>query len=416
MKPAPCPERGAFARIVPITLIQAVGLACGVVGVKITSWLVPPADYGTYGVFLTFTPLGMWVVHAGLVKFVNRHWAAASDPGALLRGVARAALRKTLWLLPAAAAAAALLSTRQDWRGVFPAIFFAAALLSFGALAQAALQAARQHWRDLAVSSTGSVTRSFVPPLLYAAAGGSMIALYAGYCLHAFALAAAGAWALRRHWRSGAPEVRALPPVYEGPLFVVLAAAGWMLAGLNRWTLAFFFGPTETGYFVLAGNLAALVPSMLGTIALQYFQPGFFAAASEDPQDRQRLARRVDQVALGHTALTLAGLATLRGIAPWLIGPLISENYRPALDLLLAAGCSTLALTTGLFYHSLLLAGKRERACGPVELAAAAVLVAGGLTTAACGEPWFLRWLLVSPAIPWVINRPLARRYMFRPA
>jgi hypothetical protein len=333
----------------------------------------------------------------------------------LLRAGARAALRKTLWLIPAAAVAA-LLTSRQGWGGVFPAVFFSAVLLSCGALAQAALQAAREHWRDLAVSSTGSVTRSFVPPLLYAAAGGSMIALYSGYCLHAFALALAGIWALRHHWRPGTPDARALPPVYEGPLFVVLAATGWMLVGLNRWILAFFFGPTQTGYFVLAGNLAMLVPSMLGTILLQYFQPGFFAAASDDPQDRIRLARRVDVVALGHAALTLAGLAALRGISPWFIGPLIRENYRPALTLLLAAGCSTLAITTSQFYHSLLLAGKRERACGPVELTAAVVLVAGGLTTAAFGESWFLRWLLVSPIVPWVVNRPLARRYLFRPA
>jgi O-antigen/teichoic acid export membrane protein len=400
---------------VPITLIQAVGLLCGLAGVKITTWLVPPADFGVYGIFLTFTPLGMWVVHAGLIKFVLRHWAEAGDRGQLLRGVARAAWRKALWLLPAAAAAAILTSGRR-WPGVFPAVFLAAVLLSFGALAQAALQAAREHWRDLAVSATGSVTRSFVPPLLYAAAGGSMMALYGGYCLYALALAVAGALALRHYWRTAPQEVRALPSVYEGPLFVVLSATGWILLGMNRWTLAFFFGPVETGYFVLAGNLATLVPTMLGSIAVQYFQPGFFAVACETRQDRQNLARRVDQVAFGHAVLTLAGLAALRGIAPWLIGPLIRENYRPALDLLLAAGCSTLAVTTGQFYHSLLLAGRRERACGPVELTAAAVLIAGGLTSAICGESWFLRWLVVSPLVPWVINRPLARRHLFRPA
>jgi len=415
MKSAPSPAPDEIRRLVPITLSQVVGLACGVAGVKLVTWLVPPGEYGVYGVFLTFAPLGMWVVHAGLIKFVGRHWAAAADRGALLRAVARAALRKTPWLLLAAAVAAALIAA-PAWLEVFPAVFLAAALLSCGALAQTALQAARENWRDLAVSSAGSVTRSFVPPLVYAAAGGSVLALYGGFCLHALVLACAGAGALRRYWRGAAPAGGEIAPVYEGPLFVALALTGWILAGFNRWVMALGYGPTETGYFVLAGNLAALVPSMLGTISLQYFQPAFFAAASEEAEPRRALARRVDRVALGHAVVALAGLAALRLLAPLLVGPLIHEHYRPALGLLLPAGCAALAVTTGLFYHSLLLAGQRERACGPVELTAAAVLIGGGLAAAAGGEAWFLRWLLASPAVPWLVNRPLARRYYFRPA
>ncbi len=399
----------------PILLGQAVGLACGVAGVKLTTWLVRPADYGVYGLFLTFTPLGMWVVHAGLIKFVWRHWAAAENRAALLREVLGAAGRKLPWLVLAALVAAGLMAGGGG-PAVFPFIFLAAALLSGSTIAQTALQAASENWRDLAVSSTGSVTRSFLPPLLYAAVGGSVFALYGGFCLHAFALAAAGVWALRAYLHPRTAAARVLTPVYEGPLFVMLAVTGWVLSGLNRWTMALFFGPAETGFFVLAGNLAILVPSMLGTISLQYFQPGFFASASEKPNQRRDLARRVDRVALGHAAVSLAGLATLRLIAPLLIGPLIHEHYRPALGLLLASGCFGLSVTTGQFYHSLLLAGKRERACGPVELTAAAVLVAGGIGAAVCGEAWFIRWLLASPAIPWVINRPLARRYLFRPA
>ncbi|HUJ42884.1 MAG TPA: hypothetical protein VLW52_04670 [Opitutaceae bacterium] len=415
MKPALLFVPGDVGRLVPITLSQLVGLACGIAGVKLVTRLVPPGDYGAYGVFLTFAPLGMWVVHAGLIKFVGRHWAAARDRRALLGEVARAALRKMPWLVLAAAGAAGLMSARA-WLEVFPAVFLAAALLSCGALAQAALQAARENWRDLAVSSAGSATRSFVPPLLYLVAGGSVLALYGGYCLHALTLACAGAWALRRYWRAAAPARREITPVYEGPLFVGLALTGWTLAGFSRWVMALWFGPAETGFFVLAGNLATLVPSMLGTISLQYFQPGFFAAATEAVEPRRALARHVDVVALGHAAVALAGLAALRLVAPLFVGPIIDEHYRPALGLLMASGCAALAVTTGLFYHSLLLAGKRERACGPVELTAAVVLIGGGLATAACGEAWFLRWLLVSPVVPWLVNRPLARRHYFRPA
>jgi len=329
--------------------------------------------------------------------------------------VLASAWRKAPWLALAAGVAAGLVAGRGA-APVFPIVLLAALLLSGGTIAQTALQAARQHWRDLAVSATGSVTRSFVPPLLYAAAGGSVLALYGGYCLHALALAAAGAWALRAYWRPAGPPSPRLAPAYEGPMFIALSSAGWILFSLGRWIMAAFFGADETGYFVLAGNLATLVPTMLGTVTLQYFQPGFFADGSEDPVRRRALAARVDRVALGHAALALAGLAALRLVAPWLIGPLISARYAAAVPWLLPAGCAMLGLTTGLFYHSLLLAGRRERACGPVELTAAAVLVAGGLGSAALGKAWFLRWLLVSALVPWLVNRPLARRRFFRPA
>jgi hypothetical protein len=51
-----------------------------------------------------------------------------------------------------------------------------------------------------------------------------------------------------------------------------------------------------------------------------------------------------------------------------------------------------------------------------VELTAAAVLVTGSLAAAGAGELWFLRWLTVTPIIPWIINRPVARRHFFTPA
>ncbi len=408
-------RRDSYAPLLPIVLAHAVGLLCGLAGVKLSSWLVPPTDFGRYGVFLTFTPLGMWVVHAGVIKYVSRQWAEAADRGAMLRAVIAAAGRKLPWLAGAAAVAAVLIAGRGA-AVVFPAVLLAALLLSGGAIAQTALQAARQHWRDLAVSGTGSVTRSFLPPLLYAAAGGSVLALYGGFCLHAFALAAAGAWALRACWRPAGPPAARLAASYEGPMFIVLAATAWILLSLGRWLTAAFFGADATGYFVLAGNLAALVPSMLLTILLQFQQPVFFSLASEDPGPRRELARRVDRTALAHAALTLAGLVALRLVAPALIGPLISARYAAAIPWLLPAGCAVLAVSSGGFYHSLLLAGRRERACGPVELTAAAVLIAGALATAAVGELWFQRWLLFSPVVPWLVNRPFARRYFFRPA
>jgi hypothetical protein len=91
------------------------------------------------------------------------------------------------------------------------------------------------------------------------------------------------------------------------------------------------------------------------------------------------------------------------------VGPLIHPDYRAALPWILPAGWFGVALITLQFYQTLLLAGKCERACGPVELTTAVVLVGGSLIAATGGASWFSRWLLVTPLVPWLVTRPMAR-------
>ncbi len=404
-------------RLLPIALGQVIGMGCGVIGVRISSHLVAPADYGQYGLFLTATPLGMWVVYAGLIKFTGRHWGESRARAQLLHEVRPAFTRKLPWLALAAVAVAMVIAP-QDWLVVFVLLLFAATLLSGTALVQAAMQSARENWRDFGIASAGSLTRTFLPPLFYAAAGGTMLALYGGFCLHALLVAGVAALTLRPYWSlpaaTAAPQLTA---IYDGPLFVMLAVAGWIMAGLNRWIVAAFFGTATAGYFVLAGNIALIAAALLGTIFTQYFQPGFFAAPNKTDADRHALARQVDLVALGYCASALAGLALLQFVAPWFVGSLINENYRPAVPYIMPAGFFLTALLTNSFYHSMLLAGRREKACVPVDLSSAGVLTLGCLTAAALGgEIWLQRWLLAAPLVPWLLNRPLARHYLLKPA
>jgi O-antigen/teichoic acid export membrane protein len=407
------PRAAELRRLLPIIAGQAFGLGCGIVGVKITSSLVPPELLGRYSIFLTFASVGMWAIHSGVIQFTSRHWANAADQRSLLRQILRAGARKLPWLFLACLGGA----WATDWDNsaiLLPFLFVAAGLLSIGTVTQTALQAARENWRDSGVLAVASASRAFVPPLLFALSGHA-VALYAGFSLHAALFALAGLWALQRSIR-GTEHVTAdaLPASYEGPLFIALAAAGWALLGLGRWVMALFFGAEATGYFSLASNLAILAPSVLATISLMYFQPGFFASTLETRADRLALARKVDGVALAHALCALLALGVLRLIMPWLVGPLIAKNYAPAVTYLLPAGCLALAITTGQFYRSLLLAGKREPACANVELTSAGILVIGCVVSATCGESWFLRWMLISPVVPWLINRTLARRYFLR--
>lgn len=401
-------------RLLPITLSQFVGLLCGLGGMKIATRLVSPTDYGIYGVFLSFAPLGMWVVHAGLIKFTQRHWAASPDRGALLREVLRAAWRKLPWLAGATLAAAYLMHT-PNVLITWAALLFAAMMLSLGLLLQSAMQAERAHWADLAVTANGSITRSFIPPLLYSSVGSSMLALQTGYCIHTALFTGSCLYLLHKYQPKAASPAPQLKPIYEGQLFVVLSLAGWLLTAVNRWIVATYFGPEQAGFFTLGTNITQIATSMLAIIFVQYFQPGIFALASEEPGKRRQLAHQVDLIALAFCGLALVGVVALRLVAPWLVGPLINEKYRSALGMIIPAGFFSVAIITAQFYDTMLLAGHREKSCAPVDIVTTLVLTTGGLGLAWLNEPTYLIWLAITPLVPWLISRPLARRYYFMP-
>lgn len=399
----------------PILLSQLVGLVCGLAGVRLVSAWVSPADFGAYGVFLTLAMVGSGVIYAGLVKFVSRHWEASQNRPALLREVGVTMMRKTVWLVLAAALAGIVVS--RDDPLIYSALLFGGAL-AMGVLqiAQSALQAARENWADLGLASGVSLARSFAPPLLYLATGAGLVALLSGFLLHAAIGAAIGCWSLRQYWRGteNAAASRIVPVIYEGPRFVVTALAAWVLLGLNRWLVLWFFGAETAGYFTLAANIGAIMPTMLGAVLLQYFQPNWFALPTDGASARRGLLAAVDRVALLFTAVALLASAALHAGMPLLIGPLVDPRYAASAVFILGAGASASVLTTGNYYHAMLIAAKEEHACLRVDLAGAAGVALGTICSAAAGLPWFIGWLVISPLVPWLVNRPLARHALLQ--
>ncbi|MDI1247856.1 MAG: hypothetical protein PSV13_03140 [Lacunisphaera sp.] len=402
-------------RLLPIVLSQGIGLGCGIAGVRLTSYLVDPADFGHYGVFTSLIPVGSAVIYIGLVKFISRHWQAEPDRPGLLRQVLHATVRKLPWLVAAAVVAAVAAAPGQ--RILYGLLFFVSAyLLSLTGLAQVALQAAREHWRDLGVTAGQSVGRSFLPPLLYHLSGAGLGALLAGFLGHAVIGVLLGAGHLRRWFArdpAAAPRPE-LPPHYAGRHFIVPALAGWILLGLNRWLVLWFFGAETSGYFTLAGNIGLILPAMLSLIMQQYHQPGWFAADHASRSERLALLRRIDRTALLYTALALGLTGALQAGLPLLVGPVIGIKYQAATGFVLATGFSTTALSLCSFYHLLLLSARREAACTRTDLSGALCLVAGSVVAAAAGVEWFKRWLLVAPLVPWLVNRSLARRALLQ--
>ena len=405
-------------RLLPILLSQAIGLACGIIGVRLTSHLVDPADYGIYGIFVSLASIGAGVIYIGLVKYVSRHWQGSTDRPGLLRVVFAATVRKAPWLLAAATLATLLAASGQQL--VFGVVLFASAyLLTLTQMAQSALQAAREHWRDLGVSAGVSVSRSFLPPLLYAATGAGVRALLVGFLGQALLGALLGAGSLRRWWRrnpTAAPSSPSLTPHYDGPRFVALAIAGWVLVGLNRWLVAWFFGTETAGFFMLASNIGVILPAMLGLVLLLYCQPPWFESVHATLPQREALLRDVDRAAGLYTMLALGLAGALHLAMPGLIGPLVSAKYTPAATFVLMTGFSTTSITIGTFYHAMLLAAKREPACSTADLTGAACLMTGSVLSAVAGLAWFKGWLILAPVVPWLVNRPLARRALLKAA
>lgn len=399
-------------RLLPISLSQAAGVACGIIGVKIVSAFVPPPVLATYGIFLTFTTLGVWLVHAGLIKYLLRSWAGESNRGQLLRTIILEWLRRLGWLAAASVGAAIFIVRYADTSFVTTALtlFISSALLSLLACMQSILQAERSHWSDLALSATGSLGRSFAAPLAFIFISKTAATLFWGFACYTAVNAAIGVGLLRHYvaMRAGnASERSALPAVYLGPLFATLAFATWSLYGVNRWLVAWRFDDVFAGWFTFAGNLGSLVAAVLGGIFIQFFQPGLYALADTGTHGREALPKRIDLLSLALGMAGVAALILLWAISPLLVGPLIAERYRASLEWILPTGCFALTIVTSQFYHIMLLAHRYERACAKMDLTTAAVMIAIAFISVLFGRTAFWWGLTLSPLTTWVVSRPL---------
>lgn len=398
------------SHLLPILLAQAFGFAAGVIGVQLMSHWVTPADYGVYGLFVSLTPLGLGVVHLGLIKFVARHWSEAPNRPALVRGVCVSALKKLPWL--AAGGALVALIVPGPWGWSFVATFVSATALTSVALMQAAVQAERKNWRDLSISCLAGVLRTGLPIICYLGLAADAETLLAGFALQSLlaALAVAGitGW-LTMSWRG---EAQTVPASFEGARFTLVAAVGWAMGASGRWIAAEFFGTEQAGYFVLAGNVALVAIGTLYAVVQQFFQPRLFALNPTTREERQKMMRTTDTLVAGFVSASAGGVVVLSLLMPRLVGTVVGPRFAAAADWVLAAGCYHVAVLVPTFFHMMLLAGKREAKCGPAEITASLGVLSGGVLAACGGEDVFRWFALASPLFAWAVARPMARRAM----
>jgi O-antigen/teichoic acid export membrane protein len=412
------------ATFVPIIANQAVSLALGIVGLKITSLIVAPGVYGRYAIFLTLTQIGVLLTHSGLINLVSRHWrrgAAQADTLALFAW--RRSWKALLWLTPALLVLGVGLRLAFGditWIVVLPMLIVANLAVAITEIGAAALNASERHWPLLAFRTFATASRLALPLLFALYLGGGYLALVVGFAVNGLLMIPVSGLALHpkkssatsaisdfAHWETALRE-------YGRP-FAVMGIGGWLMQNADRWIVERFFGAEQAGQFAMAAGVGGVVPAFLIAVLLQAFFPTAFrkADAARSVEDWKRLARRCDYMTVGFLSATLVALGVLSLLGPVLVGHLVAPSYAPAIQILFVSGLAMASVQTNQFQY-LLLQGRRDsRAMVRVMAVVAGVKTAGSVTSALISWDVFSYWLGFSVLVCAILGRGLIRRSLF---
>ena len=349
----------------PLVAVQVVSVLCGLIGVRWSSAVVPPEAMGVYGLLLSAQQFASTVTHQGFIKHVQQCWTAQMPARPYLRLLFRAMGWPLAWLAAGMAIFIAYftfsagIAAPAGWWVWLVAVNLLAVV---SAAAQAALQTEERYWTGFGVAAVGAASRSFLPPMLVMLGGSVLPMLGAGFLLHAVLFAIVAVWCLRNAWYRPSPIEAIVPPDSVVQAFVGVGLFAWLGAAAPRWFAAEALDAEVTGYFMLATNLAMIVPASAGLIGQNYSFPALFAAGRRGASLAElfRLTNRTIAVVM---VVTQLGLLALAACAPWLVGWLIDARYTPAVGWIMAAGGGVLATLSTPFFCNLLIARNRQQAC-----------------------------------------------------
>jgi hypothetical protein len=392
---------------IPILTGQAVGVLCGLAGVRLLSTWVPPDTLGLYGLCLVLAPAGALLTHHGLARHAARHWPVEGDARDYYGRLVTAARGASLFLVGLLAVVFSVVSkvANLPYAATLPWLCVAALTGAYGAVLHAILQTSRAYWADCAVSCGNSLTRTGGPLLAVLAAGASVPVLLAGFALpQALVLAGAWWWMLGRYRDPSRLTVPASPVATSGDVgrysrsFWLVGMCTLAGGGLHRVWAAFCLDTHELGYFTLAGNLAFVLPNVLSAALSQFLYPRLFARARlTEATSSTTWLRPVEGTVAAFALVALVGTLALHLIAPRLIGVLIHPDYAGALPYLIANGGYATALALGHFYQLPSIAASRPAAAGRAMLGLVIILALGGGLTASLSPAAYLLWLTLSP-------------------
>lgn len=366
-------RRRAF-HLLPLITMQVFGLVCGLLGVRWSSAIVPPEVLGTFGILVSTHGLAMMATHLGLMQHVQKHWTARTGNLDYVHLLARAAVRPTMWLAIALAAVwVALRFTESEISSVWWLWMMAVNILAVVAqIAHSALQAEQRYWAHAVTSMCSSATRSFLPLLFLVWGGASVGLLGLGFLGSTLIWALVGLCFLRTALgRRRAPTDEPLDsPGLTMGTFMLVGLYGWVGSTAHRFFAAGALDSTTTGYFMLAANLTAIIPTMVGVIGYSYTFPALFAAARRGATDAE-LWRKTRNSVAGVMLLGQVGLLVLHVCGPLLLSTILDPRYGPSIHWILPTGGALLGSVSAGLFCNLFIAQNRERSClGLVALSA----------------------------------------------
>jgi O-antigen/teichoic acid export membrane protein len=412
--------------LVPIVLNQVVMLVLGVVYVKLVNQYVPPETNGPFGsFFVTLSQIAVLVTHSGLVNHATRYWQRERHQSAsYVRFLLIASCAELKWLAPLLFVACCILSlTRGEtiWIGFFPLLVISNFALALNSIAAGALNADQSAWRFFFLSFTGTAARTFLTIGIALLGGMTLWMLSLGYALHTLVIlglvfgmflstAADAREPLGRDTRKREQWLQELKS-YGRP-FVLLGAGAWLLQNADRWVVAGFFNEQQAGHFVVAAGLGAIVPTMVVAVLMQMFFPSVFRKSDDARSvgDWKAIAKQCDQITIAFLVLSLVGLTILKLLLPHLVGPLISKDYVPAIDMLIPAGLAVVASQINQFHYLLLQGQHNSAAMVRVMMVVAGVKTFGSIVAAAISWNALMNWLAISVVLAGLIGRFMIRK------
>lgn len=340
-------SRKAGAEAFWIMLGQGLALGGSLVGVRMLTGVLSPAEYGELALAMTVVTLSGQCVMGPLGNGVSRYYSASWERGeasAFMGAVWR--LSGMAGLVVAGAGASIVAALALSGRGHLLHIALPACVFALAAGANAVLDglqiAARQRvvvaWHAVA----GSWGRFGLAVAFVAACRGGAAVAIAGYAAAATMVLASQLAFVARSF--GGPS---LPPhasadiwrsrilTYSWP-FAVWGVFGWAQVASDRWALQSFAPPSTVGLYAALYQVGYYPVSLAVNVIVQLVAPILFQRAGDSSDiarmlDVHRAGRRLTAVAL---VLAVVAVVLSWGLKDVLMRLLLAPEYRDAASLL----------------------------------------------------------------------------------
>lgn len=395
------PTRRVAIEGVQVALGQGVAVLGAMVGVRLLTSVLSPAQYGEVALAGTVgalvTQLSLMPLQQGALRFfgpaLEAHELRASLTATWL--LARRT-GQVVVILTAVAVIGLLLLARYSLIGIVVCAAVLALLSGYERILDALQSVGRQRGITAWHQGLANWLRFLVAFGLVTWLGGGSTAVVLGYALAtAVVLASQLAFFYRGWWMlvaSQAPSPastekwRAQIQGYAGP-FMASGAFLWLQQSSDRWGLQIFGATQDVGYYAVLVQLGYIPIILLTGVVVQLVQPILFNKAG-DGTDLQRLAQtnRINNHLLyGFLFLTAAGTLGAFMFHRQIFSLLVAPEYHRVSGLMylmvLSGGC----FASGELAAMKLMSGRRTRELSVIKIGTAIV----GISLNLIGTYWF---------------------------